>query len=234
MRVDIKDLEYFKNYIELNVDDIKFYKEGLANNTTPKDRIWAVKRSIFTTSLHTVIAMYSSGLSIEEMKNEFKNTINYLRGGWENSSSEISLDDYVLIIWMLSLGILLHADDSDFNKIVDVLDKSQQSDGILDLIISNRITNRKINSNLLYPNQFEFLKTLYETKNLSSLKEYLDKKWYGKFASTYWYQNDKNKNEVFFGYWSFESGAMVKILGLDDSLIKDQQYYPYDLVHWKG
>ena len=30
---------------------------------------------------------------------------------------------------------------------------------------------------------------------------------------------------------SFESGAMVKVLGLDDSEWKDVPYYPYDLVH---
>ena len=35
-----------------------------------------------------------------------------------------------------------------------------------------------------------------------------------------------------FGYWSFESGALVKILGLDDSSLKEVQYYPYDMVHW--
>ncbi|WP_282631031.1 hypothetical protein [Empedobacter sedimenti] len=55
MRTNIKDIEYFKNYIELNKDDIKFYVEGLEDGTTPKDRIWAVKRQIFTTSLHTVL-----------------------------------------------------------------------------------------------------------------------------------------------------------------------------------
>jgi hypothetical protein len=35
-----------------------------------------------------------------------------------------------------------------------------------------------------------------------------------------------------FGYWSFENGALVKILGLDDSSLKEVQYYLYDMVHW--
>ncbi|WP_373843810.1 PoNe immunity protein domain-containing protein, partial [Bacteroides heparinolyticus] len=35
------------------------------------------------------------------------------------------------------------------------------------------------------------------------------------------------------GYWSFESGALVKILGLDDSDWQDLSYYPYDMVHYK-
>lgn len=234
MKTNIKDIEYFKNYIELNKDDIKFYVEGLEDGTTPKDRIWAVKRQIFTTSLHIVIAMYSSGCLIDEIQNEFNNTIKYLAGGWENSNSNISFDDYILMLWMLSLAILLDIDDENFEKIVKVLDTNKQEDYIFDVLIAHKFKNRKINQNELYPKAFEFLKELFETRDIQSLKEYLDKNWYKKFTSTYWYDNDKNKNEVFFGYWSFESGALVKILGLDDSILKDQQYYPYDLVHWKG
>ena len=234
MRTNIKDIEYFKNYIELNKDDIKFYVEGLEDGTTPKDRIWAVKRQIFTTSLHTVIAMYSSGCLIDEIQNEFNNTIKYLAGGWENSNSNISFDDYILMLWMLSLAILLDIDDENFEKIVKVLDTNKQEDYIFDILIAHKFKSRKINQNELYPKAFEFLKELFATKDIQSLKEYLDKSWYKKFTSTYWYDNDKNKNEIFFGYWSFESGAFVKILGLEDTILKAQQYYPYDLVHWKG
>lgn len=43
-----------------------------------------------------------------------------------------------------------------------------------------------------------------------------------------------NINEkLYSGYWSFESGAVVKILGLDDNELEDVKYYPYDLVHFK-
>jgi hypothetical protein len=28
------------------------------------------------------------------------------------------------------------------------------------------------------------------------------------------------------------SGALVKILGLDDASLKGLPYYPYDMVHW--
>ncbi|MDD7379168.1 MAG: DUF1911 domain-containing protein [Lachnospiraceae bacterium] len=38
---------------------------------------------------------------------------------------------------------------------------------------------------------------------------------------------------AYYGYWSFEAGAIAKILNLDDSSLKDVPYYPYDLVHYK-
>ncbi|KXY58127.1 hypothetical protein AT278_02010 [Bacillus cereus] len=44
---------------------------------------------------------------------------------------------------------------------------------------------------------------------------------------------NKNKNDIYSGYWSFESGAIVKILKLDDSNLKDTSYYPYDMVHYQ-
>ncbi|MEH7450841.1 PoNe immunity protein domain-containing protein, partial [Bacillus toyonensis] len=46
-----------------------------------------------------------------------------------------------------------------------------------------------------------------------------------------WYDAHENKHDIYSGYWSFESGAIAKILKLDDSTLKDSSYYPYDMVH---
>ena len=37
---------------------------------------------------------------------------------------------------------------------------------------------------------------------------------------------------LYFCYWSFEVGAVAKILSINDSGLKDVLYYPYDLVHY--
>ena len=45
---------------------------------------------------------------------------------------------------------------------------------------------------------------------------------------------DSNRSDyTYCGYWSFEAGAIVKLLGIDDTILKDMKYYPYDLVHYK-
>ena len=49
-----------------------------------------------------------------------------------------------------------------------------------------------------------------------------------------WYDIHKAKEKLYYGYWSFEAGAIAKILNLDDSNLKDVPYYPYDLVHYKS
>ncbi len=32
--------------------------------------------------------------------------------------------------------------------------------------------------------------------------------------------------------WAWETAAIVKLKGIDDSILKDQLYYPYDAAHW--
>ena len=38
-------------------------------------------------------------------------------------------------------------------------------------------------------------------------------------------------DKLYYGYWCFEAGAIVKRLGFDDEDLKNEQYYPYDMVH---
>jgi hypothetical protein len=38
---------------------------------------------------------------------------------------------------------------------------------------------------------------------------------------------------IYCGYWSFESGAIARILQLDDSTLANTPYYPYDMAHYK-
>ena len=72
-----------------------------------------------------------------------------------------------------------------------------------------------------------------QSKELSiqKLEKYLKKEWYRGHSDCAWHDDHKYgiRHD---GYWSFESGALVKILGLDDSSLKGLPYYPYDMVHW--
>jgi hypothetical protein len=60
------------------------------------------------------------------------------------------------------------------------------------------------------------------------VKRFLEKGFYHKHAN--FYNKHKNQHEVYYGYWSFESAAVVAIMGLDDSSFRENQYYPKDLI----
>ena len=43
-----------------------------------------------------------------------------------------------------------------------------------------------------------------------------------------------DKGYTYSGYKSWKAGAIVKLIGLDETSFKDNPYYPYYLVHWKN
>jgi len=43
-----------------------------------------------------------------------------------------------------------------------------------------------------------------------------------------------HKEPGYYGFWSFDTAALAKILGLDDSALKNNNHYPYDLAHYKN
>jgi len=71
-------------------------------------------------------------------------------------------------------------------------------------------------------------------EQIKKLKLYLEMYWYRGHRDSGWYDSHKHRDLIYSGYWSFESGAVAKILGLDDSNLKDVPYFPYDLVHYKA
>ena len=87
------------------------------------------------------------------------------------------------------------------------------------------------NKKLLFPKSFSRLqKVVFEDSKVDLLKKYLLSDWYNKDCGCY--EAHKSKQNVYYGYWSFEAGAISKILNLDDDTLKDISYYPYDLVHY--
>lgn len=65
------------------------------------------------------------------------------------------------------------------------------------------------------------------------LKKYLAEQWYEIHSECAWYNSHNSKQNTYYGYWAYEAGAISKILKLNDEELKEQQYYPYDLVHFQ-
>ena len=86
-----------------------------------------------------------------------------------------------------------------------------------------------------FSDPYEHLKRIIQERNNKEqlLKDYLQNNWYQGHKEMAWYDIHKAKEKLYYGYWSFESGAIAKILDLDDINLKNVKYYPYDLVHYK-
>ena len=91
---------------------------------------------------------------------------------------------------------------------------------------------QKVNGGEVRPDIFQIMKELVKERDKSDLLEkYLKEDWYNKEYECY--EAHKSDQNIYYGYWSFEAGAIAKILNLDDSNLKNVPYYPYDLVHYK-
>jgi hypothetical protein len=183
--------------------------------------------------LDIFLAKYSVGVDISELKKEVNSILSAMEKSWRKSNG------YVQIIWMLSIGIMLEIEDNIFVKLAHLIEKDNPNDFLIDFLISSRISSWQIKSvDFMFRRPYQatqeivFLDRNDKIKSVERLKKYLSKEWYRGHSDTGWYNSHKSKWNIHTGYWSLESGALVKILGLDDSSLKDTQYYPYDMVHW--
>ena len=144
------------------------------------------------------------------------------------------------MLWLLSIGIMLDYEDDLIQSLVQLIKDREAKDYIYDTLIRYRFPDWKRTTNkALYPSPYQAAITVTElaeqdkAEAVKRLEKYLKKEWYRGHSDLSWH-NDHKYGINHDGYWCFESGALVKVLGLDDSSLKGLPYYPYDMVHWNG
>lgn len=250
------------NTEEVYNENIKYYKQTIDNiwyakikeieecerkgiqytpNKSNKDVIISTYGTIIDEHMEILLATYSAGKEIGAVKDEYLATIDLLL----NTTHDYRCY-YVERIWLLSIGIMFDIDDEKFQALANYFSKhiSDENDYLVDYLINYRIPSWRIKSKDFYDDRpYAFLGKVVSSAQSGDLdqskkymQEYITKKWYRGHSDTAWYNDhtEGGPNNPHTGYWSFESGALVKILGLDDSGWEDLQYYPYDMVHWRG
>ncbi len=236
---------YIENLLNKIVTVEEDEKKGI--NRFPKSNsevITATRHTIFTYYLDLVFSMYSAGYPIIEIKKLFPKLLeqkycNFLAKKendftYYGSEPFYGTDEYWEILQVLSLGVLLNVDEESKAKILYIRDKIPTPDVILDFL-SSHFDKRKIINTQLVGNKFNGLVDViikHSAENLPKLmSDYLKKQWMKDYKRQGFLTTHNSGMHV--GYWSFESGAIMKILKSDDSILKGQQFYPYDMVNWQ-
>ena len=187
-----------------------------------------IRSSIYRYQKEIMIATYTAGYSIEYFKREYIKYVKSLQISWQGNSG------YEQMVWALSIGILLEIDGVTFDKLVDLVKKDDPEDYLIDYLIQYRHPDWNIRINYNFPRPYGFTRKIIEEENAENavalLKEYLEKKWYQGSRDEGWYDLHKRNIDNYYGYWSFESGALCKIKGLDYKELEGLPYFPYDLV----
>lgn len=236
LRDSLNTKERYEELIDKKTGFIKEdYKEYQENNIVwDNDRVRVQFEDLIRYNYQVLISKYSLGLPVGDIVADYRQGVSFMEKGWKSESG------YVEMLWYLSMGIMLEIEQEVFDKLIDCVKKDNPQDFLTDFLINAKSdTYGKQNSKLLWNTPYKALLEVIDLANQDKgkatirLQKYLEKEWYRGHSDAGWYNDHKSKWGIHFGYWSFESGALVKILGLDDSILKDQQYYPYDMVHWK-
>lgn len=187
---------------------------------------------LFDCRVNSIVTMYSMGEKLESIKSDYILTIKVLKKCWTPYGY------YVQMLWLLSIAIMLDYEDGIIQELYNMIENNGVKDHIYDILLNYKFSSHRefskcVFDDIPYHAILDVTSLAQQDKSLAvqRLKKYLAKEWYRGHSDCAWY-NDHKYGIIHDGYWSFESGALVKVLGLDDSILKGQPYYPYDMVHW--
>jgi len=258
MRDKFKNQEYFEKFVEKKAENKFFYLSAFENNEVVEGRKYIVINSMAGDLIISVIAKYSAGYPIEELYSDYYEAVEYMHQSWMVLDNRAFLNerkyghyfgsDYDLMLWMLSIGYLLNVEEKEFLKLVEILDKDGVKDLIYETIIKAKIPTRPVIEKETYemifdiPFVYEKLRQaihegidgIWDKDRQRDLVEvFIKKDWYPRHKDFSFYDNHKSKTNVYYGYWSFETAAICKILEIDVSKIIDFKYFPKDLYLYK-
>lgn len=208
------------------------------------------KKSLITQMLNCTIAYYTLGSDKLIIKENLRKVIYYMNTAWKTGVTNLSVKDklyeqytlsnYDEMLWMISLGYLLDIDEEEFKKLVSIIDRDAVKDYLLEFIIRAKIKDREQIIEESYskffgiPKTFDKLRRAIKEEDKTNaqklIEDFILKDWYKNHKDAGWYDSHKSSHDTYFGYWSFETAAVVKIMGLDDSSFKEALYYPHDLT----
>jgi hypothetical protein len=248
MRDKLKNERYFKKYEKNLIEWINERPKTLEKGEVAEMMKKSYSKVTFSLMLNYCISAYSSGKDIAEVKKRYMDTLNYMPIGWipevvRPYYKGKRLNEYseYYMLRMLSLGYLLDISEEDFSILVNLIDRDGVKDYLYEYIIRAKLKDRMPITEESYikpfdlPNAFKRLRMAIteqdKKKSAKLVREFVEKDFVRYLKKSDQYDLHESEHEIYYGYWSFETAAIVKILGLDDSKFIDCQYYPKDLVH---
>ena len=211
-------LNYLIGRINSNFENIEKFKKCTEEDFSAVLNINF--NSIIESKLKIISYKYTLGFDLSELHKEYLEVIEQIdhiesRGGFFPSN-------------IIALGILFEDGIGKFEKLITLMDKKEYHDLLFDYLINGCGLKREFNSERFFDRDFKFSKELIELAQKD--REQASKKLVH-HVKTYW--NEPIEDD-YKGYWLWEYGAISKMFKLDDSKLKDNPHYPYELAHYKN
>lgn len=235
--------------IEVDTRELEHDKERPTRNPLGYD-------SLTSDFWHQWMLEYTAGKPIEELAPQFVKVVDAFEAnhkaysaylfelGKEPDTFEINPDfsvectpidtdvpcEYSEFLQLIGTAILLR-DEVSAQRLLQWSESNVNYDGLLDQFYLRYLDDVDPVGELSHPKTFDplfdtfFADTPEEAQSL--LKKFM-KGWYKFQKQAPWYDGHLGSSP-YFGYWSFEAGAVAFLLDIDDSDI-DHMAYPHDLV----
>jgi Domain of unknown function (DUF1911) len=235
---------------------------NLHENADYPDSLARLSISIANDHFASFVLSYTVGDPIARLRGELESVLTkYERAGqylWTSTNDRnepvftfTSLDDYCQLMQLTGLCFLLHRRDllprlAALQDGVDAVGKPGDGNGGTDTLYEEFMAYG-LGADVRYETDYlccskpyePLFHAITETTPSAALKE-IDrflKRWYKDLSGTAWHDshkpNESGDQGGYYGYWSFEAGAAVMLMGIeDDSSLHQYLYYPKDLVAW--
>lgn len=224
MRDSIRTKAYFDEFIAQEKERICKFQDKLNSGSIDDERVPLINNKIIYLKTDLIIAKYSRGDSINDIKNEFEELIDMV---FEKGDVSIYEDNLCLA----SLAYLLGVNSDKMMRLRSKLMESETYDYLIDFVFLGSESDIDINK-ISFQREYKKLTKYIDDRTKETFLKYL-RGWYRSHLHSSWYDSHKNeKFKLYFGYWCFEAGAIAKRLQLDDNDLQNEQYYPYDMVHF--
>jgi hypothetical protein len=255
-QVFLNEHHYLKDMSDIP-EIIEMFKSSPAGSGATVQEGWMIsQRRISATLFEELFLKYTAGEPITELREDLGAIVasyeKYAELLWKLSEDPdepaftfVTLDEYAQLMQLIGLCFLLHRRDL-LPRIAALQDGVDEANGGTDTLYEEFMAhamgpNARYESDHLccskpYRYLFHALTEQTEEARLAALHSFL-KRWYIDLAGCGWHDSHKlNENGDqggYYGYWSFESGAAVILLDIeDDTSLHKYIYYPKDLVAW--
>lgn len=226
----LRDKDKNENYWKEHIERLKY--DMLEMDSKLKDvesnKLEEEKRLVELIRLKLLVSLYSAGEDINECKKLYITNLNNI------VDSNIKIENYVDLIWYISLGVLFNIKQKEIEILNNMILPKYKEDKLVCFFMNYLKSDNLEGKAYFIDEPYSYLEEILNDR-VEDLKDYMveyTKKWYLSHYDEYWYNSHKEYGD-YFGYWSFELGAIIKIKCLNNESLKDINYYPYDLVCYK-
>lgn len=222
MRDKRKSKEYFEKYLSYQYERVTLKSKKLqqcsADDIQKRNRICL---SLLNYKMDLLIAEFSYGASAQKLSQLYCSCC--------DTACAIGKISYETSVRLLSIGILLD-DEISLKALIHEYDGWFQSDKLLHCLSTFASAGKIVwKGNLLISEVYSPLNAVFESRSVedavTALKNYLAG-WYDSCSSCAWHGTEDSKNQVYCGYWSFESAAIAKMLTISPESMKNCEYFP--------